>query len=227
MKILLLCGGRVGSYSVAEWLSEELNLKFIVEQDYSVDYKIENNIIVKRTIGNNDFEFRDVIYFDKIIILYRENTLKQAESNLYAVLNNNWHHTSKTKQDGYYEIDEDFLIENHDNLWGSKRDLDRQKKEMLNLNFGIKISYEDIFEEEIGQKTIEEYVGFKSKTLINNKLKLRKNNNNLSVRSYEREINKLTLKLEELFFELKEIKINNKVLENKIEILKKNKRSLL
>jgi len=219
MKILLLCGGRVGSYSVAEWLAEELNLLFIVEKDYSVDYKTTDNIILKRTISNDNFDLEDVKYFDKTIILYRNNTLKQSESNMYAILNGRWHHTSKTKTDGYYEINEDFLIEHHNNIWGSKKDLNRQKKEMLSLNFGLKISYEDIFENEIGQKIIENYIGFESKTLLDKKLKLRKDDYESGIRSYKREINKLISELEELYYELNEIKNNNKTLNDKNEKL--------
>ena len=49
MRILLLCGFRVGSYTLAEWLSNELNLKFIKELNHSIDYKNVDNIIVKRT----------------------------------------------------------------------------------------------------------------------------------------------------------------------------------
>lgn len=212
MKILLLCGGRVGSYSVAEWLSEELNLKFIVEQDYSIDYKIEDNIIVKRTIDNNDFDLKDLNYFDKVIILYRKNTLKQSESNLYAILRNKWHHSSKTNEDGYYEINENFLIENHNNIWGSKYDLDIQKEKILGLDFGFKISYEEIFEDMIGQKLIENYIGFESKTKLNPSLKLRSNDYLTTIRSYEREIKKIKTVLDLLHFELNELKKNNRSL---------------
>ena len=76
MKILLISNGRTGSYSICKWLSNELNIKFITEKDYSLNYKVEDNFILKRTLSNNDFDLKDIIFFNKIIILYRKNTLK-------------------------------------------------------------------------------------------------------------------------------------------------------
>ncbi len=173
MKILLLCGGRVGSYTIAEWLSKELTLTFITEMNDSINYKNMNNIILKRTLDNNNFNFEDIKHFDKIIILYRKNTLEQSESNLFAILKNKWHH-SKDTEDGYYEIDEKFLVENHDTIWLSKYHNDHENQRLLDLDFGFKITYEDIFEDLIGQKLIEDYIGFKSKINLNPMLKLRK-----------------------------------------------------
>ena len=107
MKILLISNGRTGSYSICEWLSKELTVKFITEIEDSLNYKVEDNFILKRTLSNNDFDLKDIIFFNKIIILYRKNTLKQSESNLYAILRKKWHHYSNSIIDGYYEIDED------------------------------------------------------------------------------------------------------------------------
>lgn len=226
MKILLLCGGRVGSYYIAEWLAEELNLLFALELDNSVDYKIKDNVILKRTLSNNNFDINDISYFDKIILLYRNNTLKQAESNVHAILNNTWHHTSKTKTDTYYTIDEKFLIEHHNMIWETKRNIDKDVAEMLKINFGLKISYEEIFEDGVGQKMIEEYIGFQSKVLIDNKLKLRKDDDKYHLMSYQREINELTSKIELLKKESYEIKKNNDKLNSIVKELKNENASL-
>jgi len=198
MKILLISNGRTGSYSICEWLSKELNIKFITEIDISLDYKVEDNFILKRTLSNSDFDFEDIKYFDKIIVLYRKNTLKQSESNLYAILKNKWHHHSDDITDGYYEIDEDFLINNHETIWDSKYQLDNEKNKMLNLKFGFKISYEEIFEDKIGQKLISDYVGFTPITNLDFKLKMRTNDNQSQINSYEREVKRLLIKNEEL-----------------------------
>ena len=177
MKILLISNGRTGSYSICKWLSNELNIKFITEIDHSLNYKVEDNFILKRTLSNNDFDLKDIIFFNKIIILYRKNTLKQAESSLYAILRKKWHHYSDSIIDGYYEIDEDFLINNHETIWNSKCQLDEEKNKILNLKFGFKISYEEIFEDKIGQELISDYVGFTPKTNLDFKLKMRINDN--------------------------------------------------
>lgn len=194
MKILLISNGRTGSYSICEWISKELNIKFITEIDDYFNYKVEDNFILKRTLSNNNFDLKDIIYFDKIIVLYRENTLKQSESSLYAILKNKWHHTSDNILDGYYEINEDFLIENHETIWNSKYQLDNEKNKMLNLKFGIKVSYEEIFEEEVGEKIISNYIDFNPKIKLDTKLKMRKETYHLSFNSYEREIKKLSIK---------------------------------
>lgn len=221
MKILLIGNGRTGSYTVCKWLSKELNLNFIVETDVHFNYKTEDNFIIKRTLSNNNFDLEDVTYFDKIIILYRKNTLNQSESNTHAILKNKWHHYSDDITDGYYEIDEDFLIKNHETIWNSKYQLNNEKNEMLNLKFGIKVSYEEIFEEEIGEKIISEYIGFNTKTKINTNLKLRKDNpQQYVIDSYEREIKRLLIKIENL-------KDKNKELKKLIDLMKKTFNKLI
>lgn len=226
MKILLLCGGRVGSYTLAKWLSKELNLEFFHELDHSIDYKQVDNIIVKRTISNNDFNFDDSVYFDKIIKLYRKNTLKQAESSLYAILNKKWHHTSETETDGFYEIAEDFLVENHKKIWITKNFNDKENKKLLQLNFGFEISYEEIFEMFIGEKLIEDYIGFKSKTKIDVGLKLRKENQQHLINSYEREIESLLLETDDIKTEIDDLKNKNQVLRKENKSLENENKDL-
>ena len=221
MKILLISNGRTGSYTVCEWLSKELNIKFITEIDDSLDYKVEDNFILKRTLSNNDFDLKDIIYFDKIIVLYRENTLNQSESGLYAILKNKWHHTSDDITDGYYEIDEDFFIKNHETIWNSKYQLDEEKNVMLNLKFGIKVSYEEIFEEEVGEKIISNYLDFSPKIKLNTKLKMRKESpQQYAINSYEREYKRLLIRIEGLENENKELK-------TLIDLMKKTSNKLI
>lgn len=221
MKILLISNGRTGSYTVCEWLSKELNIKFITEIDNSLDYKVEDNFILKRTLSNNDFDLEDIKHFDKIIVLYRKNTLKQSESNLYAILKNKWHHYSDDITDGYYEIDEDFFIKNHETIWNSKYQLDEEKNVMLNLKFGIKVSYEEIFEEEVGEKIILNYLDFNPKIKLNSKLKMRKESpQQYTINSYEREYKRLLIRIEDLENENKELK-------TLIDLMKKTSNKLI
>jgi hypothetical protein len=54
---------------------------------------------------------------------------------------------------------------------------DMSNNELKNINQGLLISYEEIFVENTGQKLIEEYIGFESKTdIFDQKHKLRVKN---------------------------------------------------
>lgn len=159
MKILILSEGRCGSYSLMEWIQEHLKFEIITEEkgNKNFDYVNNNNFIIKKTISNNDFDLNDVIFFDKVIVLYRENTMEQAESGLYAILKQKWHHTPETN-DGHYVISKEFLNDNREKISSFKFEYDRYLKIYKSLNFGLKISYEDIFIEKVGQKILEKYL---------------------------------------------------------------------
>ena len=156
MKILLLCEGRTGSYSVMEWIEQCLGLKIIGETT-EFDYKNNDDFIIKRTLSNNDFDINDYIYFDKVIILYRKDTLQQSLSLIYALLNQKWHHSFGT-EDGFYKLDEDFLIEHHDDIWEKKYRYDEINQTYINLNFGQKITYEEIFIKKTGEQILKDYL---------------------------------------------------------------------
>lgn len=222
MKILLLSEGRTGSYSVMDWISLDLNLHIIPELQ-ECDYVNRDNIIVKRMLTNNDFILDDVKYFDKIIILYREDTLQQAESSLWAILKKKWHHSFDTK-DGFYSIDDGYLIENHNEIWNIKYRLDKTLMSYKSLDFGLKISYEDIFNNGIGQKILEDYIGFTSTTtlaLSSNKLRIY--NPMQTVNSLIREMGRINDALEKKNLEIGSLykEINN------LKTLIKNKNKLI
>ena len=222
MKILLLSEGRTGSYSVMDWISLDLKLHIIYELQ-ECDYVNRDNIIVKRTLTNNDFILDDVKYFDKIIILYREDTLQQSESSLWAILKKKWHH-SFDKKDGFYSIDENYLIENHEEIWDKKYQSDKILMSYKSLDFGLKISYEDIFINGIGQKILEDYIGFTSTTtlaLSSNKLRIY--NPMQTVNSLIREMDRINDALEKKNLEIGSLykEINN------LKTLIKNKNKLI
>jgi hypothetical protein len=222
MKILLLSEGRTGSYSVMDWLSLDLKLRIIGEQQ-PCDYVNQDNMIVKRTLSNGDFNLEDIKYFDKIIVLYRENTLQQAESSLWAILEKKWHHSFGT-QDGFYVTDDSYLIENHKEIWDNKYRLDKSLFIYKSLDFGLKISYEDIFDNLIGQKMLEDYIGFTSTTtlaLSSNKLRIY--NPRQTINSLVREISRINIALEN-----KNLEIGNLYMEiNNLKAIIKNKNKLI
>ena len=233
MKIILLSEGRTGSYSVMEWIKKHFNYK-IIEELIPFDYINNQNFILKRTLSNNDFDLDDLVYFDKIIILYRENTFEQAESSIYAILNKKWHHTNGTN-DGYYEMDEQFLIDHHDDIWKSVRNYEEYLKTYKSINVGLKISYEEIFVFKTGQKKLEEYLDINSTfSLDDNFNKLRKINNLSTINSLIREIKKIRNELEKKNEEIdglykknndliNRIKQTNDILNSKLHISKTKK----
>jgi hypothetical protein len=194
MKILILSEGRTGSYSVMEWIRESLGLE-IIGESVEYDYIGNDNYIFKRTLSNNNFDLNDIKYFDKVIVLYREDTLEQAESNVYAILKQKWHHNFKTN-DGFYELDEDFLIKNRKEIWDAKYSFDNLNEQYKNINKGIKLTYEDIFIKNIGQEIIEKYIEFKSNIVLNNEVnKLRKDNKDGKINFLKKEVDLLNIEI--------------------------------
>ena len=173
MKILLYSGGRTGSQSLGRWICNELNYYFIHEENSEFDYKNSVDFVYKRNLHDKDFIFeneRD--FFDKIIILYRENTLDQAVSGVHALIKQQWHH--EEGKDAFYEISENFYEENYDTILIWKKDFDNELERIRQYENVLLISYEDIFEKNIGQKQIEDYLNITSKTILtdpNNKLR--------------------------------------------------------
>lgn len=222
MKILLLSEGRTGSYSVMDWLSLDLKLRIIDEQQ-PCDYVNQDNMIVKRTLSNGDFNLKDIKYFDKIIVLYREDTLQQSESSLWAILKKKWHHTFNTR-DSFYMIDDRYLIENHKEIWDIKYQFDKSLVIYKSLDFGLKISYEDIFDNLIGQKMLEGYIGFTSTTTLTlSSNKLRTHNPIQTINSLVREMSRINIALENKNQEIgnlyKEINNLKEIIKNKNKLI--------
>lgn len=194
MKILLLSEGRTGSHSIMEWINKNLNLKIISETNEFDDFDYINNddFIIKKPISNKNFNLDDVKYFNKIIVLYREDTLKQSESNVYSILKKKWHHDNLEKNNGFYELDEEFLKKNRKKIWDGKYSFDDLNKIYKKINVGIKITYEDIFIKKIGQEILENYLDFKAKEpLCDEHNKLRKENLNVTLNFLKNEIDLL------------------------------------
>lgn len=172
MKILLFSTYRTGSYELLDWLSKELKLTPVIEIDVA---EVNDNIVIKRTLDNVDFNVIDEHKkFDYTILLYRENTMLQAESNYYALKNQVWH-------DNKYEISKDEIIENSELINGFNRVFMNEKNMLKNLNINcLRITYEEIFIEGTGQSKIESYLNFKAdKNLFNLDRKLRLDKNKI------------------------------------------------
>ena len=182
MRIILISEGRVGSYSVTDWLSEELNLPFVAELE---ENHYQDNFIVKRNIDDAEIYNREYDYY---IRLYRENTIKQAESLQRALVSGVYRDINFKK----YEINKNFLATYHDDIWAHKVHADNMNAKLFEINLGILLSYEEIFIDGTGEKKISDYIGFTPRTPLNNNLKkFRKENYRLENISALLEIKKL------------------------------------
>lgn len=179
MKILLLSTYRTGSHALMNWICKELKLTKISELD---EINVEDDFIVKRTLDSKDFNFQDEYKkYDKVLILYRKDTVRQAESNFYATKNKVWH---KLK----YELSQEELDSHFYQIKGVKETFDIYNEYFININVDncLKVTYEDIFYQGTGQKEIQNYLEFKSKSKLKNlKNKLRIDKNTLNLQYQE------------------------------------------
>lgn len=185
MKILLYTGFRTGSLAFAQWLSHELDLVYYDEplnitnlysfekyKNFDIS-KIESGII--KITPRDNFNYEDNIYnFDKIIVLYRKNTLEQAESIVWA-LHKKVYHYMDNNSNCYYSIDTKFLEDNKDEILNIKNSIIEENKYLTSLKNCIHIEYEEFFYSKNGIKKVEEYLAFKSKSIPNPITKLRNN----------------------------------------------------
>jgi hypothetical protein len=158
MKILLIAKGRCGSHSLMDWLSNEFNLVKMYENG-DVDISILDDYILKRHPS------LDLITdgYDYVIRLIRENTILTSESNVWAQEKQKYHPVDNEK----YIIDEDFLINNHEEIWNKKIGYDEFNNTISNINAGLLVTYEEMFIYGTGQEKIENYMGFKSNSKLN------------------------------------------------------------
>ncbi len=186
MKILLYTGYRTGSRSLGDWLGIELNLEYHHEP-----FNINNPIAFKKYTNFNlnsindcivkispkdELEFNDMIsYFDKIIILYRENIKEQAESFIWSKHKKLYHHSYVGDKFVYahYTIDDTFLKDNSLEIEEEIKRLEVENEYIKALSNGLLITYEELYFSEIGLKKLEEYLQIKFKTKLNPIHKLR------------------------------------------------------
>jgi hypothetical protein len=167
MKILLYTTHRTGSTSLAELLMSH----------YGCDYRRGNllfpppkNIIIKITPA----EFRyEVIqsYFDKIIVLIRENTREQAESRVYADL--------VEKKFVPYTIEKQFLIDNRLKIDEMEQLIIRENNYLRECDECLFLTYDELYNSPDGMVKMEDYLGTKFSFRVDNGKKYRDNKKTL------------------------------------------------
>jgi len=198
MKILIYTGYRTGSNSFGERLSIELNLpyhhepfnkiitipsmvidKILLEEKISLGKNIsieETEDCIIKVSPSDGFNYEELKkLFDKIIVLYRENTKEQAESMLWANAKQLWHHVRVNDKfiSAHYIIPTDWLNINAEEieLWDVK--LQKENEILKSLTDCLHITYEELYYSDEGIKKIEDYIGFKSKSKFDKMHKLR------------------------------------------------------
>jgi hypothetical protein len=180
MRILIIANQRSGSTVLGEWLSYELNYKYINEPD-TVEDIIEDNIIVKCLYVAISSKNLNKLFekYDKIIGLIRKNTDESAISLLYCqenINNYNFH--------GLYSVDNNWIVDRKEKIKNISN-LNRQ------INFNIKsisgilhCSYESIYQEKNDIELIKNYLNiekFKYIKMLDLSNRYRNGKNNLKL----------------------------------------------
>lgn len=165
MKIAIVCNGRSGSTSLFnlikcllssqnekyEYFFEPFNFNVIdIDKHKTIDvFTNDKNILIKTFINNDNYPYESFNnsedywswffqYFDKIIVLERENKREQSESLVYHFkIKSEWH---KQK---FYNLTED----DEEDIVGITKHLEEESKNLRNISKrGYPLfTYEDIF----------------------------------------------------------------------------------
>lgn len=146
LKILIYTTHRTGSTALAELLMVHFQCDY---HRGSLLQPPPTDIIIKLTPDEAKYEeIRG--YFDKCIVLIRQNIKDQAESRVYADL--------VQKNFGPYSIDQQFLVENGEKIEQMSTKIKTENDHMVGLTDCLHVTYEDLFYSENGLKNIESYL---------------------------------------------------------------------
>ncbi len=168
MKVCIVAMARSGGYRLGEWISAELNHTYYHEPIYNGITTEGDNIVVKYLINEIEGTENNLIGWDKIIGLIRENERECAISQTYAVENKEWRKG--------YELNTEWISERENVIkefeeWAVKR-----REAIQNLNI-FTLSYEGIYNRGEDIKSILEYLDIKEPKylhLLNPSNRLRK-----------------------------------------------------
>ena len=155
MKILIYTTHRTGSTSLANFLMFNYSYDY-QRHDYfkSVRNNIPNDIIIKLT--PNEENYNEISnYFDKRIILIREDIKSQAESRVFSEIFG--------KKFSSYNISESFLNE-YSNEILKMQSLIKSENDELNLYSDcLQLTYDELYKSNIGIFKLEKYFDTKFK----------------------------------------------------------------
>lgn len=159
MRVCIYGQSRTGSTVLSSYISNRLDLYNIVEPynprnpNYHSDEEIwlEPKTSVKFLWGElNNYQERELHrYFDKVIILTREDNIAGAESHLMGLITKQWEKYS-------YNIKE-FTEKEKRQLQYNIKWRDETKQQLLSLPY-FQVTYEEIFYRKVGITRINSYL---------------------------------------------------------------------
>lgn len=153
MRILLIAPPRSGATTFSNWLSKELNLKWINEPfnnnqlnniELIFEFHTKHNIIAK--ITGNEYIHTQKDKWDLIIGLTRSNVDECSISFTKALLEN------KTKDEWHtqYVLTNKWILENSVEIEKNKKEINTQIENIINnLDIDIQLTYEDVYYDKI------------------------------------------------------------------------------
>lgn len=141
MNICIVTYSRTGGTSLGNWLSKELDMKYVHEPFNTNHNRIYENIDFSegKHIIKLEPEHLNKIKGDKITIgLIRENSYDCAISVLKALQSNRWHSP--------YVVDDSWLEKNQIELESISKNITNQNFKIKQLKLDLMVSYEGLYE---------------------------------------------------------------------------------
>lgn len=162
MNIYIVSYGRTGGTTFGNWLSKELNKRYIHEP-YNPNHL---NLYKNLDLSNNNFiiklepEQLENVKGDKIIIgLIRENIEECAISHLNAIQTKKYHNP--------YEISADWIVSNKKEIDELIERITHQNNVIKKMNYDILLTYEGIYETKNDIEAICKFLNIKTTKYLN------------------------------------------------------------
>jgi hypothetical protein len=161
MKILIYTTHRTGSTALAQLFMSHYKCDY---HRGSLIYPIPNDIIIKITPSESKYNIIES-YFDKKIVLTRNNITDQAESRVYADL--------VEKKFEPYTIDKSFLVKNESKIKEMEQIIVEENRYLLSSYDCLFLTYDELYYSPDGLNKLEGYLDTKFAFRINSNKKYR------------------------------------------------------
>jgi len=148
MNVCIITLPRTGGTNFANWISHELNLRYIHEPLIN-KHHVDDKTVVKYidyNFTNKQIEEK-ITEYDYSIVHIRKNTYEQARSKLFHDLykkNMTWHEP--------YKIQSDFEITYKKDIFKLSQKYKELNQKLIEINSNIITTYEEIFENGLYEK---------------------------------------------------------------------------
>jgi hypothetical protein len=179
MRVLIIANQRSGSTILGQWLSYELNYKYINEPENPFEIN-DLNVVVKSLYIALPHNINDLIKkYDKIIGLHREDTFECAISLLYCQENPNTY-----IYHGIYNVDDKWISERKEKIENLSISIEVTNLKLLSINDILQCTYENIYQEKCDIDLIKNYLNiieFKHVKMLDSSNRYRNEKNNIKL----------------------------------------------